>query len=250
MARSNPYRPFTPDPEQMALRPAVTGITINGLGESAQRPPRMVYWAPDPDAIPHGAMQRWFYQVDPGNPHLARARATRAQLQEQPMPDLQGPPAHHSPQQWARALKTYASSAQFEIWRQRLGAAMQRLESVASPRVQAGQSHALWRRPAVVHPDRPSFGFAGCPPAQACQWSPDGHEALGVVIEYVRLDLASIIEASHVQLALGHVNPHPPASDPVHRIGPSSYAGLSARGSPPKLPFGLVEAKERSGAPI
>jgi epoxyqueuosine reductase len=63
MARSNPYRPFIPNPEQMALRPALAGNAINGLGESTERPPRMVYWAPDPDAIPTGA---WLTTRSPG----------------------------------------------------------------------------------------------------------------------------------------------------------------------------------------
>ena len=88
MARPNPFRPFVPSPEQMALEPAISGNAINGLGEAEPRRPRVVYWAPDPDTIPHGAMQRWFYQVDPGNPHLARARADRAALLAEPMPDL------------------------------------------------------------------------------------------------------------------------------------------------------------------
>ena len=30
----------------------------------------MVYWAPDPDTIPHGQMQRWFYKVNPEHPAL------------------------------------------------------------------------------------------------------------------------------------------------------------------------------------
>ena len=51
-------RPFTPDPAQIALKPAISGNAINGLGETAPRRPRTVYWAPDPDTIAHGAMQR------------------------------------------------------------------------------------------------------------------------------------------------------------------------------------------------
>ncbi|SNS45849.1 hypothetical protein SAMN05216374_1390 [Tardiphaga sp. OK246] len=72
------YRPFSPDPSQGALKPAISGNTINGLGETSARRPSIVYWASDPDTIAHGGMQRWFYQVDPGNPHLARAREERA----------------------------------------------------------------------------------------------------------------------------------------------------------------------------
>jgi hypothetical protein len=54
----NRHRPFSPDPAQLALRPAISGNAINGLGETTPRRPRMVYWAPAPDTIAHGAMQR------------------------------------------------------------------------------------------------------------------------------------------------------------------------------------------------
>ncbi len=116
MAKPNPFRPFTPDPAQMALKPAVSGNTINGLGETAPRAPRMVYWAPDPDQIPHGAMQRWFYKVDPDNPHLAKAREARARLLAEPMPEVEGMPAQRSPHEWNEALAAFATGADFERW--------------------------------------------------------------------------------------------------------------------------------------
>ena len=70
---------------------------------------------------------------------------------------------------------------------------------------------------------------------------------LGVVVEHVVLELAALIEQRYVELALGHVNADPAASVAVHRIGPSSYAGLAVKactpGRWPKLPFGLVERR-------
>ncbi len=116
MARPNPHRPFTPDPAQMALRPALSGNAINGLGEPAPRQPRMVYWAGNPDDIPHGAMQRWFYQVDPQNPHLARARAARAQLLEQPLVPLQGAPVQRSAQEWDQVLSQYVAGIDVDMF--------------------------------------------------------------------------------------------------------------------------------------
>ena len=47
--------PFIPRPEQIALRPGVSGNEINGLGERVFRRPDIVYWAKNPDDIPHGA---------------------------------------------------------------------------------------------------------------------------------------------------------------------------------------------------
>jgi len=48
----------------------------------------MVYWAPDPDDIPHGAMQRWFYTVDPGHPDFATERAKRVENMSAPLPQV------------------------------------------------------------------------------------------------------------------------------------------------------------------
>ena len=56
MHKPNPHRPFIPSEDQMALAPMVSGNTINGLGETTPRDPRVVYWAADPDTIAHGAM--------------------------------------------------------------------------------------------------------------------------------------------------------------------------------------------------
>lgn len=61
MAPRNPFRPFTPNPEMTALLPDITGNEINGLNEQEVRRPKVVYWAPDPDEIAFGEVQKWFY---------------------------------------------------------------------------------------------------------------------------------------------------------------------------------------------
>lgn len=44
MAKPNPYRPFTPDPEFLDRWPeGYSGNAVNGLGEAELRPPRMVW---------------------------------------------------------------------------------------------------------------------------------------------------------------------------------------------------------------
>ena len=113
---SNRHRPFSPDPAQIALKPAISGNAINGLGETTTRQPRMVYWAPDPDTIAHGAMQRWFYQVDPSNPHLTSAREERAKLLAAPMPDVSGEPIERHPEEWNTAIAKLAESGKFDMW--------------------------------------------------------------------------------------------------------------------------------------
>ncbi|MEM9551692.1 MAG: hypothetical protein AAGA05_10980, partial [Pseudomonadota bacterium] len=74
MARKNPHRPFQPDAAQMELFPQISGNTINGLDEPDGRPPRIVYWAPDPDDIPHGALQYYFYGRSAQEPAFGVAR--------------------------------------------------------------------------------------------------------------------------------------------------------------------------------
>jgi hypothetical protein len=115
MARPNPWRHFTPRPEQAALRPEVSGNSINGLGEKARRRPRHVYWATDPDQIPHGAMQRWFYANDPDNPHILKARAERQKILDAPLGPVEGAPVERSPEDWTRALQDFATTADFEM---------------------------------------------------------------------------------------------------------------------------------------
>ncbi len=54
---------WKPHPELMALKPGISGNTINGVGEENVRRPSPVYWQ-DPDTIHHGKMQQWFGQQD------------------------------------------------------------------------------------------------------------------------------------------------------------------------------------------
>ena len=42
----------------VSLLPEITGNEINGLGETEVRRPHMVYWAPEPDDIEFGEVQK------------------------------------------------------------------------------------------------------------------------------------------------------------------------------------------------
>jgi len=110
MARANPHRPFVADPEQSPLWPDISGNDINGLGEEEQRPPRMIYWAPDPADIPHGELQRWFYTVDPGHPDFAKERLRRTAAIETPLPDVAQNRLDQPPQDWNAALAIFVES--------------------------------------------------------------------------------------------------------------------------------------------
>lgn len=114
MAKISPYRPFDPEPEQMALKPEVSGNTINGLGESDFRRPDIVYWAVDPDDIPHGQMQKWFYSVRPDEPALVEARAERQVFLDLPMEQQAEQPVIRASDAWTAALQDFVDEGYCE----------------------------------------------------------------------------------------------------------------------------------------
>ncbi len=115
MPRDNPFRPFTPDAEQMARKPDISGNDINGFGEAAPRRPKMVYWAPNPDDIPHGPMQRWFYTVNAKDPRLTETRAWRQKILAAPLPALAPGPVQRSPDDWTSALSNFVDTGACEM---------------------------------------------------------------------------------------------------------------------------------------
>jgi formate hydrogenlyase subunit 6/NADH:ubiquinone oxidoreductase subunit I len=86
MARKLP--PWQPSAEQRALWPAISGNTINGVGEASVRRPSPIYWHA-PDATPHGPLQRWFYaQTSAAGPAVVEARAERQRAIDEPLAPL------------------------------------------------------------------------------------------------------------------------------------------------------------------
>ncbi len=106
MAAKNPYRPFTPDPDMLSLRPNITGNEINGLAETSVRQPSMVYWAPNPDDIPFGDVQKWFYQHEPQDAELMKERAKRKAILEAPLSELAKVARQRTPQKWTENQNT------------------------------------------------------------------------------------------------------------------------------------------------
>jgi epoxyqueuosine reductase len=110
MPRPNKHRPFTPDPAQTALAPAVSGNEINGLNEPDPRRPRMVYWAPDPSDIPHGPMQGYFYQQSAQVPAFGERRAQRMEVTKAVMPPLAETARQATPEAWTADLDAFVAS--------------------------------------------------------------------------------------------------------------------------------------------
>lgn len=98
---------WTPAPDQMALKPEVSGNDINGLGEEAVRRPVPVYWALNPADIPHGDMQLWFYKKNQ-HPGLTAGRNARIAEEAIPLPALAPTPTDKTAQEWTDQIKAKA----------------------------------------------------------------------------------------------------------------------------------------------
>lgn len=105
---------FIPDPAQAALFPDISGNTINGLGEVMARRPRYVYWGNDPDEIAHGALQRWFYTVDPGLAAYADVRRARAEVLDAALGPLATDTDEISPDDWHQFVARSVSVGDFD----------------------------------------------------------------------------------------------------------------------------------------
>lgn len=99
----------------MERRPKITGNEINGLGETEVRRPKMVYWAPDPDEIAFGEVQKWFYGHEPKDPVLMAHRQRRREILEAPLPDIAGEPVQRQSGDWTAALDLFIDNGDCEM---------------------------------------------------------------------------------------------------------------------------------------
>ena len=115
MAKLNPYRSFIPNSEMVVRLPTVTGNTINGLGETEQRRPKLVFWAPNPDDIAFGEVQKWFYMCQPDSPEMATERAKRQVVLDAALPDLNPLALEQSPSAWTSSLDQFVDAGDCEM---------------------------------------------------------------------------------------------------------------------------------------
>jgi|TARA_B110000037_G_scaffold19236_1_gene20270 epoxyqueuosine reductase len=95
--------------------PTVTGNTINGLGETEQRRPKLVFWAPNPDDIAFGEVQKWFYMCQPDSPEMATERAKRQVVLDAALPDLNPLALEQSPSAWTSSLDQFVDAGDCEM---------------------------------------------------------------------------------------------------------------------------------------
>ncbi len=111
----NPYRPFTPKSEQVALMPEISGNDVNGLGETLQRRASRVYWH-DPDTLAHGQMQNWFYTQNADDRDVIEAREERQKLLDIELPPVSGEPLQQSAKDWTNQLKAHVKTLDMELF--------------------------------------------------------------------------------------------------------------------------------------
>ncbi len=116
MAKKNPYRPYTPNPDFMALWPEeYSGNAINGLGETQVRPPSMVWWTTDMDSAVFGEMQKWFYRQEPPDDTMQSLRKARNAAIAAADPPIAGEQVQRSPEEWTASLDAFVQSGDCEM---------------------------------------------------------------------------------------------------------------------------------------
>lgn len=116
MPKPNPFKPYTPVAEQAALFPERSGNAVNGLDEVGFRRAKHVYWANDPDEIARGALQKWFYTVDPGLPEFGLERAKRQSVIEEPLAPLAAVRKTLSADEWTARLDELRVRSLFDMF--------------------------------------------------------------------------------------------------------------------------------------
>lgn len=75
----------------------------------------MVYWAPDPEDIAFGEVQKWFYGHEPADPVLMEHRIRRKEILDAPLPDLAETQAQRTPDEWTGALDQFIAEGDCEM---------------------------------------------------------------------------------------------------------------------------------------
>lgn len=114
MPRKKLAHAFVPSDEQMALWPDISGNTVNGLGEETARRPSPVMWH-DPEIIPHGKVQSWFWDQGRKEPELFALRGERQRVIDQPEPPVSAQRIDIAPHEATKRVKELAEAADADL---------------------------------------------------------------------------------------------------------------------------------------
>lgn len=111
----NPFRPYEPDKEFTGLLGDYNGNRVNGLDEPDVRPPSMVWWAPDMDAVTFGDAQKWFYGHEQPDEEMVSLRNQRREAVESPLPPVADTKLDLSPEELTAKLQTFVDAGDCEM---------------------------------------------------------------------------------------------------------------------------------------
>ena len=111
-ARADRNGAWSPSADHRALFPAVSGNTLNGLGETEPRRAAIVYWD-DPASLAHGPLQAYFYKKYFEVDEIKRAyHEGRGDSALEPVSDTR---VEKDPAVWAAEIKTRARALGCEL---------------------------------------------------------------------------------------------------------------------------------------
>jgi Pyruvate/2-oxoacid:ferredoxin oxidoreductase delta subunit len=105
--RQKVSKDFVPCEEQRKLWPAISGNTINGVGEAERRRPSPIYWHA-PEMTPHGPLQVWMMAQGLRVPALHEQREARAAVISRKPVEIAAERMHHDATTNARGVKERA----------------------------------------------------------------------------------------------------------------------------------------------
>jgi epoxyqueuosine reductase len=104
---------YRPDPEFLALRPTVSGNTVNGLGEKIERRPSPIFWH-RPERESHGALQEHLVARFNAVPEFRAAYAEGDRGPRRPDP-VAAECAVRSAPEWASEVKSFALAHEADL---------------------------------------------------------------------------------------------------------------------------------------
>jgi NAD-dependent dihydropyrimidine dehydrogenase PreA subunit len=106
---------FTPDENFTQLLQNYRGNAVNGVGEPEKRRPSMVWWAPDPEVVPFGEAQKWFYAREQPDEEMLELRRLRHEAVAQPSPEVAEEKIAKQPNDWTAELQQFVDSGDCEM---------------------------------------------------------------------------------------------------------------------------------------
>jgi ferredoxin len=106
---------YQPGKEQLALFPDISGNTVNGLGQDQLKRPTPLYWF-DPETIPHGKLQKYFYENAMKLGHLRKEKSSDLSKRgPETLDALAAEKKQDTAENWARKVKKFALANEADL---------------------------------------------------------------------------------------------------------------------------------------